>query len=549
MKFTLFLLALFFCLPLQGQQPYIDYLKKSLPGTEGKERIDLLTELAGQLQDSDAKQALLHREEAHKLSVKIGYDEGTRKNGLLLAFAERNKKHYRRSLNITKEYLAACRKLNDQVAELDGLKLWIALCRLIGTRKLRDELEIAQSQLKIVEEQLQLQNKIEVRESELAASQAENEEFSIKIEQVEQDLAQMTREKLEEQNRRITIALEKANLLTEKLTVERDNEALMRQKDQLENEKRLKELEIGKRDRNLVILGLTLIAVLLTSFLLFRYYRLKRLRETERQKSQRQLLMQEKMATLGQLATGIAHEIKNPLNFVNNFAEGSTQLISELEESVAALEGDPSPENKAECQELLIELKENAGDIRRNGNRIDRIVRSMMSHARGGKGEIESTDINQLVKENLNLAYHGFRGLHNSFNMDIKETYDPELKPVEVIPQDMSRVFLNIFGNAIYALNEKREQTPENYLPSLEVKTESGEKNVRISIRDNGPGIPADIRKEVFTPFFTTKPQTKGNTGLGLSLSYDIVVQGHHGKLELESEEGEYTEFNISLPV
>ena len=555
MKYTPVFLALLFWLALDGQQQPEAQLKERLSEVRGTARVDVLIELSEELRPVNAEEARKYADEGYKLSTDLNYAAGTRNTALFLAIYERSKGRYKRSLALTRDFLSACRTMGDEEGELDGLRLFVTLCDLIDTKKSRKERELAVAQIEILKKQLKLEDKMELKEeelrvrmSELVATLAENEEISTKIERVEEDLAQMTREKLEEQNRRISIALEKANILAEKLTIERDNEALMREKQELTAEKKLKELEISKRERGIVILVVALIGVLLTSFMVVQYYRLKRLREEERQRSQRQLMMQEKMATLGQLATGIAHEIKNPLNFVNNFAEGSAHLVEDLEEAFGDLEQDFSPENKAECQELMSELKANAGDIQRNGDRIDRIVRSMMAHARGGKGQIEPTDINRLVKENLNLAYHGFRGLHNSFNVEIKETYDPELEQVDVIPQDMSRVFLNIFGNAIYALNEKRQQISEDYRPRLWVKTEQADKNVLISISDNGPGIPESIRKDVFTPFFTTKPQSSGNTGLGLSLSYDIVVQGHHGTLDLDSKDGEYTRFTISLP-
>ena len=171
-----------------------------------------------------------------------------------------------------------------------------------------------------------------------------------------------------------------------------------------------------------------------------------------------------------------------------------------------------------------------------------------MEHARGNTRKIEPTDLNALVQQNLNLAYHGFRGLHPSFTATIEEHYDKRIGKIEVIPQDLSRVFLNIFGNACYALNEKLQSAPTDYAPTLRTATQSQNGNVIVTIWDNGGGIPESIQKEIFTPFFTTKSTDEAHTGLGLSISYDIVVQGHQGKLEVRSQPGQFTEFSVILP-
>jgi signal transduction histidine kinase len=172
----------------------------------------------------------------------------------------------------------------------------------------------------------------------------------------------------------------------------------------------------------------------------------------------------------------------------------------------------------------------------------------MMDHARDSKGEYRSTDINALLEENTNLAYHGFRAINSSFNMSITKNYDDSLAPVEIIQSDIGRVLLNIIGNACYAVNEKQKMEGESYTPELTISTKSVNGDVEMTIRDNGPGISKDIREKIFTPFFTTKPTGEGNTGLGLSISYDIIVHQHHGKIEIESEPGEFTEFTIRLP-
>jgi signal transduction histidine kinase len=254
------------------------------------------------------------------------------------------------------------------------------------------------------------------------------------------------------------------------------------------------------------------------------------------------------MASLGQVTAGIAHEIKNPLNFVNNFAEGSVDLIDELIEILNKQKNSLKKEDLDEIEEILNELKQNASDISENGKRADGIVRSMMDHARGEKGERKLANINMLVDENINLAYHGYRAIDFSFNANIQKDYDESLEPIEVVQQDIGRVLLNILNNACYALKEKQKVNNEEYIPEISVSTKSLKREVEIRIRDNGPGIPEKVRGKIFNPFFTTKPTGEGNTGLGLSISYDIIVQQHHGKLEVESKANEFTEFLIKLP-
>jgi len=202
-----------------------------------------------------------------------------------------------------------------------------------------------------------------------------------------------------------------------------------------------------------------------------------------------------------------------------------------------------------ELDDIVSELKQNAIDILDNGKRADRIVRSMMDHARDSKGERRRADINTLVDENVNLAYHGYRAIDTSFNVSIQKNYSETIEPVEIIQQDIGRVLLNILSNACYAIAEKQKENGETYSPELSIRTLSKNGHVEIRIHDNGPGIPHEVRDKIFNPFFTTKPTGEGNTGLGLSISYDIIVQQHHGKLEVESDPGNFTEFIISLPI
>jgi GAF domain-containing protein len=264
--------------------------------------------------------------------------------------------------------------------------------------------------------------------------------------------------------------------------------------------------------------------------------------------AQANLVQSEKMASLGQLTAGIAHEIKNPLNFVNNFAGLSVELLDELKDAagpaLATLDGD----KRAELDETMQLLVGNLQKITEHGKRADGIVKSMLSHSRGGSGDWTPSDINALVEEALNLAYHGARAQDKEFNVTLERDFEKAGKPIEVVPQDVTRVFLNLFGNGFYAANKRRLGAQKaGFKPTLKVSTRDLGEAVEVRVRDNGIGIPPEAREKLFQPFFTTKPTGEG-TGLGLSISYDIVTQQHGGTIEVESEVGNFTEFTVRLP-
>jgi two-component system NtrC family sensor kinase len=264
---------------------------------------------------------------------------------------------------------------------------------------------------------------------------------------------------------------------------------------------------------------------------------------TELRTTQAQLVQSEKMASLGELTAGIAHEIQNPLNFVNNFADVSAELLTELEEEQAKPDRDLDLE-----AELLADLKQNLIKISQHGGRAASIVRGMLEHSRTSSGERTRTDLNALADEYLRLAYHGLRAKDKSFNATLKPDFAPSLPQVEVIAQDLGRVLLNLLNNAFYAVRQRQQAGEAGYVPTVSISTRNLGKEVEIRVRDNGAGIPEAVRAKIFQPFFTTKPTGQG-TGLGLSLSYDIVNQGHGGTLSVESQEGQGTEFTIILPV
>jgi len=258
--------------------------------------------------------------------------------------------------------------------------------------------------------------------------------------------------------------------------------------------------------------------------------------------TQEKLVTQSKLAALGALTAGIAHEIKNPLNFVNNFAELSGDLVKELREEMAK-----EPLDRSVVKDILLTLEQNSGKIKEHGKRADSIVKSMLQHSRGKAGERQLTDINAMLQEDINLAYHGMRAQDSSFNIKIETNMDPAIGKLDVVPQDISRVFLNIISNACYEAHRKKMERNDNFSPMLSVNSKNLDRHIEIRIRDNGNGIPNVIRDKLFTPFFTTKPTGQG-TGLGLSISYDIVVHSHNGQITFESEEGEFAEFIIRLP-
>lgn len=292
----------------------------------------------------------------------------------------------------------------------------------------------------------------------------------------------------------------------------------------------------------LLIAGLAMIIIML--ILLSKRNNLIRQKEQELSKSNEkllaartQLIQLEKMASLGQLTAGIAHEIQNPLNFVNNFSEISVELLDEII-------GSPAEEQLS----IIRDLKQNLQKIVFHGKRADSIVKGMLLQSRNAPGEKKPTDINKLVEEFFTLAYHGMRAKDPSFNCVMDKQLTPDLPLVNIISQDVSRVILNIFNNSFYAVDEKSKTEGKTYRPTVSISTKRLNGEIVVTIRDNGKGIPEEIQAKIFKPFFTTKPLGQG-TGLGLSISRDIIENEHMGYLKLDTMPGEYTEFKIGLPL
>ena len=262
--------------------------------------------------------------------------------------------------------------------------------------------------------------------------------------------------------------------------------------------------------------------------------------------AQDRLVQTEKLASLGQLTAGIAHEIKNPLNFVNNFSAVSVELIDELREALGGVHLDSKL--RAEISEIADMLQGNLDKVVQHGKRADAIVKNMLLHSRQGSGEHRPVDINALVEESLNLAYHGARAEKQGFTITLERSFDPAAGEVDLFPQEITRALLNLISNGFYAATKRKaEANGGNYEPTLAATTKNLGDSIEIRIRDNGTGIPPEVKEKLFSPFFTTKPAGEG-TGLGLSISHDIIVKQHGGSIEVDTQPGEFTEFRIVLP-
>ncbi|MEN0005658.1 MAG: ATP-binding protein [Bacteroidota bacterium] len=317
------------------------------------------------------------------------------------------------------------------------------------------------------------------------------------------------------------------------------------------------ELQLERRNWILFFLALLMGGAACLAYIQYRSNKLKKglLEEIKDQKrtilrTQDQLIVQEKLASLGQLTAGIAHELKNPLNFINNFGEGSLELIEDLQEDMQAIRDKVDPAAWENLMEQIEDIRLNAKDIKENGLRADRIINSMMEHTRSTSSDTlwQQVDIHQLLDENANLAYHSYRAMKPNFAVSIQKAYGQAIPSVELISSKIGRVLLNLLNNACFAVH-KKQQSLSSYDPIIKLTSRTDEQFLILSIWDNGVGIPKSVQREIFTPFFTTKPPGTGNTGLGLSISYDIIVKEHNGKIKVESEEGQFTCFYIHLPL
>jgi signal transduction histidine kinase len=261
--------------------------------------------------------------------------------------------------------------------------------------------------------------------------------------------------------------------------------------------------------------------------------------------AQDRLVQTEKLASLGQLTAGIAHEIKNPLNFVNNFSALSAELVGEMKDALSDISFDKNKQE--ELNEIAQMLKSNLEKVVQHGKRADSIVKNMLLHSRQGSGEHRPVDINAIVDEALNLAYHGARAEKAEFNITLQRNFDPAVGIADGYPQEITRVLLNLISNGFYATTKRKMEIGEDFEPALTATTRNLGDNIEIRIRDNGTGIRTEVKEKIFNPFFTTKPAGEG-TGLGLSMSHDIIVKQHSGTIEVDTALGAFTEFRIVLP-
>lgn len=330
---------------------------------------------------------------------------------------------------------------------------------------------------------------------------------------------------------------------------------------QRQQEARAAEIAYQNRVRFYALLGIIGVFVLIAGILLFANNQRKRANnllkqqneqiETQRKDlertvadlrtTQKQLIQSEKMASLGELTAGIAHEIQNPLNFINNFSEVNAELIEEMEQEL-------KQGRFEEVSSISYDIKANQEKISQHGKRADFIVKGMLQHSRASTGEKQLTNLNVLADEFFKLSFHGLRAKDKSFNAEMVTRFDDNLPKVNIVQQDVGRVLLNLFNNAFYAVNKKAKTAGPGYKPTVEVSTLANNGQVEIRVKDNGMGIPDSVKDKIMQPFFTTKPTGEG-TGLGLSLSYDIVVKGHGGKIDVNTREGEFTAFTVTLPL
>jgi two-component system NtrC family sensor kinase len=328
---------------------------------------------------------------------------------------------------------------------------------------------------------------------------------------------------------------EKVLALQKTLVEQQENERQVTE-DRKANENRLKQYAFMS--------GLAIL--LLVAFFLYRNNRQKQKTNkvlettlTNLKSTQSQLIQSEKMASLGELTAGIAHEIQNPLNFVNNFSEVNTELLVEMKDEL-------KKGNIDEANAIANDVIDNEQKINHHGKRADAIVKGMLQHSQSSTGEKEPTDINKLADEYLRLSYQGLRAKDKSFNTTLKTNFDESIGKINIVPQDIGRVLLNLYNNAFYAVNKKKQKNTEGYEPVVTVSTKKMYDKVEIKVTDNGNGIPQKIVDKIFQPFFTTKPTGQG-TGLGLSLSYDII-KAHGGEIKVDTKEGEGSTFIIQLP-
>ena len=502
----------------------------------------------------EAKQSL---EKALHLSTQTRYKEIISKSYRLLSQIDTVNKNYASALSNYNQYI----NYRDSLSNAESAKQLSEQRLQYEFSKKEDSLRLQQA---LIAEQLEKQTLLsKQQQQELKLKQA-----TLEITQREKDLELLrflqTKTELQltnEQNEKKLALAQQEQALQE---AELDKQTLHSKQKEQELLLKDRKLAVQKAQRNIWLSGA--IALLILSFIIFRNYRHKQranqllqqqnveLEEqrdkikkamADLQQTQIQLIQKEKMASLGELTAGIAHEIQNPLNFVNNFSEVNVDLGTELKDELNKLS--LTNEQKESLHSLTNELLQNHEKIAHHGRRAESIVKNMLQHSRKTSGTKEATDINALVDDCIDLSYHGFRNKYMAFETKIDTDFDNNLSKVQVIPQDISRVLVNLLNNAFYAVNERKKQLNGSFEPTIFVGTKKHGDYVTITVKDNGTGMSEKVTAKAFQPFFTTKPSGEG-TGLGLSLSYDLVTKAHGGEMKVESKEGEGAKFTIQLP-
>jgi len=502
----------------------------------------------------EAKQTL---EKGLELAKQVGYKEIISKSYRLLSQIDTVKGNYASALQNYNQYIT----YRDSTSNAEASKQLSEQRLQYAFSKKEDSLRLQQA---LIAEQLekqtllskQQQQELKLKQASLELTQREKDVQMLRFLQTKTEL-QLSNEQNE---KKLALAQQ------EKTLQEAELEKQTLHSKQKEQEILLKDrkLAIQKAQRNIWLAGA--IAFLVLSFIMFRNYRQKQKANhllqqqnaeledqrdkikkamAELQQTQIQLIQKEKMASLGELTAGIAHEIQNPLNFVNNFSEVNFDLGNELKAEVTKLS--LTNEQQQYFHSITDELLQNQQKITHHGKRAEAIVKNMLQHSGKSSGVKESIDINALVDECLRISYHGYRTKHKTFETKIETDFDKAASHANVIPQDISRVLVNLLNNAFYAVNERKKQLNGSFDPIVFVRTQKNGNNITIVVKDNGTGMSEKVTAKVFQPFFTTKPSGEG-TGLGLSLSYDLVTKGHGGEMKVESKEGEGAKFTIQLP-
>jgi len=478
---------------------------------------------AQKIQAEDPNQAIKMLVEVTQASKRSDWSELLQESAMLLAKLYIAEEQYRRAANAAEDAVEAGRALKNDELTLVSLQLLQDIYEADGRSRRYDEVNEEYTRLKTA---LDLENRNE-QYSKLEDTYVET---TAEMQEIMKDLSEA----------------EIARRLLENTTLNLRNEKLETELELAEEARKVMALNAKNKAQRTRIVQISLVTIFIVLFAAAWIWVVRNKRKQDAQQAflKQQLLQKDKMATLGEMTAGVAHEIKNPLNFVNNFSEGSIDLVEDLQESLEPHLAKMPAEEKEDVAFLLEELRQNAQDIHKQGKRADSIINGMMNHARGESSESSLQDVNTLLLDSWELAYAGTGVKYPELKVELELLLTKDLPDIRIIPQDMNRAFLNILNNSLEAFSERNIENPK-----ISLNTSESNGQVLICIRDNAGGVPLSIQKKVFNPFFTTKPTGKGNTGLGLSIAHDIVEKGHDGSIELKSDAEQTTEILIRLPL